>query len=161
MILIFHKAFPSTLRLTLMWTTIILCLSTSRHLIPSLNAQTVQQAPRVEIGSAYSGEHTNLQTRQTGPMSVEVIRTDRSSGFTHLKIEWPYSSSKGEFEGAVTPAGEMNLQGLVEAPQSRIFEARLVAAISGRTMRGTYTLVPTTGADRPQQQGEFFLLRRR
>jgi hypothetical protein len=127
--------------------------------VTSSAAQTAQQSPRAELGNAYSGEYTNLQTRSTGTLAIEVVRTDRS-GWALLKAEWAFMAGRGEFEGAVTPSGEMDFHGLVESNQ-RIFEARLTGTVSGRTMRGTYTLMPTTGAERPQQQGEFFLLRRR
>ena len=137
----------------------LLSFAFTSGLAPISAAQTTQQTQRAELGNAYSGEYTNLQTRSTGVLSIEVVRTDRS-GWALLKAEWSYSAGKGEFEGIVSPAGEMDFQGLVEA-NNRIFEARLAGTVVGRTMRGTYTLTPTTGAERPQQQGEFFLLRRR
>lgn len=153
------KAVVCALNITLYCGVLGVLLNLTGVIVSPSTAQTLQQSQRVDLGNAYSGEYTNLQTRNTGTLVIEVVRTDRS-GWASLKAEWAYSAGKGEFEGAVTPSGEMDFQGLVEA-NHRVFEARLIGTISGRTMRGTYTLTPTTGAERPQQQGEFFLLRRR
>jgi hypothetical protein len=127
--------------------------------IRTAHAQGTAAAAKIEAGALFSGECTNLSTRYTGTMSLEVVRTDRS-GWAQLRAEWIGLGGKGDFEGSIGPTGELDFQGLVEA-HNRIYEATLAANLSGRTLRGTYTLTPSTGAERPPQQGEFFLLRRK